>query len=91
MSKDFLSTLAVFTDINEEAVDSLLTHWRSSHPQMRVKERTAELEAKNAELERMNRLFVGRELRMVELKQKINELEQVPPVIVPVKSGEISL
>lgn len=40
-----------------------------------VKERTAELEHKNAELERMNKLFVGRELRMVELKRKIEELE----------------
>lgn len=42
----------------------------------RVKERTAELEIKNMELERMNRLFVGRELRMVELKQRIGELER---------------
>ncbi|MBU4261953.1 MAG: PAS domain S-box protein [Proteobacteria bacterium] len=41
----------------------------------RVKERTAELEVKNVELERMNQLFVGRELRMVELKQRIRELE----------------
>lgn len=40
-----------------------------------VRERTAELEAKTAELERMNKLFVGRELRMVELKKKLAELE----------------
>ncbi len=32
--------------------------------------------AKNAELERMNRIFVGRELRMVELKERIRELER---------------
>ncbi|MDD2853154.1 MAG: hypothetical protein PHY09_14815 [Desulfuromonadaceae bacterium] len=30
---------------------------------------------KNADLEQMNRLFVNRELRMVELKVKIKELE----------------
>ncbi len=42
----------------------------------RVEERTAELETKIAEIERMNRLFVGRELRMVELKEKIKELEK---------------
>lgn len=30
----------------------------------------------NAERERMNRLFVGRELRMVELKKRIRALEQ---------------
>lgn len=44
--------------------------------EQRVKERTAELEEKNAELHKMNRLFVGRELRMVELKERIRELEQ---------------
>ncbi len=42
----------------------------------RVKERTAELEEKIAEIERMNRLFVGRELRMKELKEIIKELEK---------------
>ncbi|OGU17343.1 MAG: hypothetical protein A2076_03835 [Geobacteraceae bacterium GWC2_53_11] len=44
--------------------------------EQRVQERTAELGAKNDELQKMNRLFVGRELRMVELKEKIRELEQ---------------
>jgi two-component system phosphate regulon sensor histidine kinase PhoR len=44
--------------------------------EQRVKQRTAELEAKNAELERMNKIFIGRELRMVELKEKIKELEK---------------
>lgn len=44
--------------------------------ELRVKRRTAELEKKNEELERMNKLFVGRELRMVELKERIRELEK---------------
>ena len=39
------------------------------------KRRTTELEQKNAELDKMNRLFVGRELRMRELKEKIARLE----------------
>lgn len=43
----------------------------------RVRERTAELESKNRELERMNRLFVGRELRMVELKEQLRKLEEL--------------
>jgi GAF domain-containing protein len=43
--------------------------------EQRVGERTAELAAKNAELERMNKIFVGRELRMMELKERIKELE----------------
>jgi len=41
----------------------------------RVIERTRELEIKNAELARMNNLFIGRELRMIELKNEIKELE----------------
>jgi CheY-like chemotaxis protein len=44
--------------------------------EQRVKERTAELEAKIAEVERLNRLFVDRELRMKELKEQIKELEK---------------
>ena len=39
------------------------------------RERTRELERRNYELEQMNKAFVGRELRMVELKERIRELE----------------
>ena len=42
--------------------------------EQRVNDRTAELESKNAELQRMNKLFIGRELRMVELKKRIKAL-----------------
>lgn len=42
---------------------------------LRVRHRTAELESKNEELERANRLFVGRELRMIELKEQIRVME----------------
>lgn len=41
----------------------------------KVRERTAEMETKIAEIERMNRLFVDRELRMIELKEKYKALE----------------
>ena len=41
----------------------------------KVKERTAEIEKKNSELERFNKITVGRELKMVELKKKIEEME----------------
>jgi hypothetical protein len=40
-----------------------------------IEERTAEMEEKIAEIERMNRLFIGRELRMKEPKESIKELE----------------
>jgi predicted nucleic acid-binding Zn-ribbon protein len=41
-----------------------------------VADRTAELATKTAELERVNKVFVGRELRMRELKEQIAELEK---------------
>jgi len=43
--------------------------------EQRVRERTSELERRNHELEQMNKAFVGRELKMVELKERIRELE----------------
>lgn len=45
--------------------------------EQRVSERTAALEAKNSELERLNKLFVGRELKMIELKERLHMLEKV--------------
>ena len=42
----------------------------------RVVERTEDLAAKTAELERINRVFVDRELKMRELKARIAELEK---------------
>jgi PAS domain S-box-containing protein len=72
-----LSVVGVIQDITgrkktEEALRKL-----NEELDQRVKERTRELEAKNAELKRMNKLFVGRELRMIELKEtmKKNEME----------------
>jgi PAS domain S-box-containing protein len=44
--------------------------------EQRVADRTAELATKTAELERVNKVFVGRELRMRELKEQIAELEK---------------
>jgi nitrogen fixation/metabolism regulation signal transduction histidine kinase len=41
-----------------------------------VKERTAELENKVRELEKFHHLTVGRELKMIELKKKLKELEE---------------
>ena len=40
-----------------------------------VDKRTKELEDKNRLLERINKAFVGRELKMKELKEKIKELQ----------------
>lgn len=40
-----------------------------------VEERTKEVNAKNEELQRMNKLFIGRELKMKELKNKIKNIK----------------
>jgi len=42
----------------------------------KVREALAELERINADLERFNRLAVGRELRMIELKRQVNALSE---------------
>ncbi len=54
---------AIFWDITErmKAAETLLQH-------------TEELRARNEELERFNNASMGRELRMIELKQEINQL-----------------
>lgn len=54
--------------------ERLLEH--SGRLDEKVRERTADLVAKNAELERFNKLFVDREFRIKELKEQVNELER---------------
>ena len=44
--------------------------------EQKVQERTAELRKQMDQLEETNRVFVGRELKMVELKERIAELEK---------------
>jgi len=56
-----------------EAANVELRRYRE-HLEELVREGTAELRARNEELEQFNRVVVGRELRMIELKQEINEL-----------------
>ena len=46
----------------------------------KVAERTAELKDAVARLEELNRVFVGRELKMAELKKRIEELEETKDV-----------
>lgn len=57
-----------------EAEEELKKH--REHLEELVRERTAELETKNVELEKFNKFFVGRELRMIELKKIIEENEK---------------
>lgn len=69
--------IIVYTEIINErkrAEEELKKH--RDHLEELVKERTAELKNKNEELEKFNKLFVGRELRMVELKKIIVEKDK---------------
>ena len=45
------------------------------HLEQTVEERTQEIMQKNEELETMNELFVGREMKVIELKERIDKLE----------------
>ena len=70
------SIVGAFADITvrKQAKEELARH----HENMGelVKKRTKELEEKNKELERMNSLFVGREFRIKELKDKLKKFEK---------------
>ncbi|MCM0081633.1 GAF domain-containing protein [Geomonas sp. Red32] len=68
--------LALTRDISERKRAEEGLRFLNAELEVRVKERTAELEMKNEQLEHANRLFVGRELRMVELKERIRALEE---------------
>ena len=67
--------LSIAFDITESKKSSEEIQKYKTHLEDMVKERTVELENKNAELERLNNLFVGREFRIKELRDKIKGLE----------------
>lgn len=70
-----LSMLMTLHDLTKDRkVQEELAEYRE-HLEELVKARTAEIERQKSELERLNKLFVGRELRMIELKEQIRELE----------------
>lgn len=73
---EVVGVLGTYLDITDrKKTEEELSLYRDSLEEL-VKERTAELEEKNKELENFNQLFVGRELRIMELKDKVKRLEQ---------------
>lgn len=63
-------------DITEQKKAETELQKHRKHLEELIKERTAELEEKNMKLEEFNDLFVGREFRIKELKDKVKELEK---------------
>jgi PAS domain S-box-containing protein len=61
-------------DITERRLAEAELKKHREHLTELVEQRTAELRKTNAELTRFNEVMVGRELRMIELKQQINAL-----------------
>ncbi len=61
------------TTVRKSAEDELKQH--KERLEDLVEKRTRELEERNKELERMNDLFVGREFRMKELRDRVKELK----------------
>jgi PAS domain-containing protein len=66
--------MEVGLDITERKQAQAELEKHREHLQELVNERTAELRATNEELTRFNEAMVGRELRMIELKQEVNAL-----------------
>jgi PAS domain S-box-containing protein len=63
-------------DITERKLAEAELAKHREHLEEMVNNRTKELQEKNAELEHLNKLFVGREFRIKALKEKIKELEK---------------
>jgi PAS domain S-box-containing protein len=70
-----LKTIGTFQNITERKLTEKELEQHRIHLEELVKERTEELTEKNAKLERFNKLFVGREFRIKELKERVKELE----------------
>ncbi len=70
-SKDEIGVLA-------HSFNAMTSKLEKSHAELedKVKEKTEELAEKVLEFEKMNKLMVGRELRMVELKQQIKKAQE---------------
>ncbi len=73
---EITEVVVTFVDITERKKAEKKIIQLNEELEDRVKERTEKLEKKSDELERANKLFVGRELRMIELKERIAELEK---------------
>ncbi len=71
------ATYSIINDVSERIkMEMELEKYRQNLEKL-VDERTSELEKKNEELERFNQLFIGREFRIKELRDKVKALEKL--------------
>jgi len=75
-SGQYIGSIAAVADITERRQAEEQIRKLNEELEQRVRQRTTELQEKIDELARLNKVFVGRELRMIELKERIRELEQ---------------
>ena len=75
-SGKILHSISSWRDITERKLAEAELEKHREHLEELVKNRTAELEEKNKKLEEFNELFVDREFRIKELKDKVKELEK---------------
>ena len=71
---DYFFGLGIDITERKQAEEELEKHRK--HLEEMVNERTAELEEKNEKLEYFNKLFIGREFRIKELRDRVKELEE---------------
>lgn len=72
---DRVVSLEVAIDITKRIESGKELKKHREHLEELVRERTVELKTQNAELERFNKLFIGREFRIKELRDKVKKLE----------------
>jgi len=76
-SGEFNGAVHIISDITEKKnLEIELADYRTDLEKL-VKERTAELEDKNSKLKHFNELFIGREFRIKELKEKLKKYESI--------------
>ena len=74
--KEIIGTVSFGRDITDRKQTEQELAKHREHLEELVQERTKELDEKNIELKRYNRLFEGREFRIKELRDRVKELEE---------------